>query len=286
MALLAAAVLLGSGSPAGAKDDDDHGNQAEHALERAHDNQEHRSRRRVPVVEAKGTVASVNATAGMFELQVSESNEPALRAKKVTVQLSPEAYVSINDRKTTLADVKVGDSGKVTGLLVGATGQLTAYKARFGRIAPAPSHVKGPVAASFATSFTLTVNGLPVVLQLGTPSIVTLNGQPATLADVRVGDKGEATAVAGVAFVARFTRALPPTPAPTKLEGTVTSVSPLVMSAKGLNVPVQVATPSIVSLNDAPATLAEVQVGDRGTVVGIADPSGGLVAFHLAFRRP
>ncbi|MCU1375488.1 MAG: hypothetical protein JWO68_2774 [Actinomycetia bacterium] len=274
VALLAGTLLLGATAPAvlakdgGNKDRD----RAEHAQDR-----DEKARRRAGT-ELKGAVATVDTTAGTFELQVSAT-------KRVTVKPAPEAYLTVNDRKTTLTDLRAGDAGKVTGLLDSATGRLTAYLLQFTRTAPAPAQVKGPVAAVTATTFTLTVKGLPVLLQPGTPSILTLNGQPTTLADVHVGDKGEATAVAGVAYVARFTRALPPTPTATKLEGTVTSVSPLVLFAKGMSVPVQVATPSIVALNDAPATLAEVHVGDRCTVVGLASP-GGLTAFYLAFRRP
>jgi hypothetical protein len=284
-AFVAAALLLGSGTAAGAKDNDDHGDRAQHELENARKGQERRTHRTPAVAQAKGTVASVDATARSFDLQVTEANQAALRGKRVTVQLASESYVSINDRKTTLADVKVGDSGKVTGLVDATTGRMTAYVARFSRIAPAPAQVKGPVTAVAAASFTVTVNGQPVALQLGTPSIVTLNGQPATLTDVHIGDKAEATTVTGVAYVARFSRSLPPSPAPVRVEGTVTSASPLVVLAKGMSVPVQLATPSVVSLNDAPATSADVHVGDSCIVAGIANPSGGLTAFHLACRR-
>ncbi|MCU1487270.1 MAG: hypothetical protein JWN67_4016 [Actinomycetia bacterium] len=283
-ALVAAALLLGSGTAAVAKDGNDDGkasDRAQHAMEQA---REHR-KRRPAVAEIKGAVVAVTTTSRTFQVQVTDGNQPALKGTKVTVQLAPEAYLTLNDRKTTIADIKVGDSAKVTGLPDAATGPFTAYLVRFGRTAPAPIQVKGPVAAVSASGVTITVNALPVVLQLGTPSIVTLNGQPAALADVHVGDKAEATTVSGIAYVVRLTRPMPATPGPKRIDGTVLTASPLVLVVKGVNVPVVLATPSLTSLQDAPATLADIHVADRCTAVGIANPAGGITAYQLACLR-
>ena len=281
-ALLAATLLLGTGT-AVAKDGDDKADQRAHqALEQAR-----KHHRTTPAItEVRGSVATVAPATRTFELNVTDGNQPTLKGKKVTVKLAPEAYLTLNDKKTTIADIKVGDSARVTGLLDAASGPITAYLVRFGRTAPAPTQVKGTVASVSTTGFSLTVGTSTVALVLGTPSIVTLNGQAATLADIHVGDKGEATVVSGVAYVARFTRALPPTPGPTRVEGTVTSISPLTLFAAGLSVPIQMATPSLVSVADAPATIADVHIGDRCTAIGIANPAGGLVAYLLACRRP
>jgi hypothetical protein len=284
-ALVAAALLLGSGTAAvaqdGGGDDGKASDRAQHAMEQA---RQHR-KRHPGVAEIKGAVVTVTAASRTLQVQVTDGNQPTLKGTKVTVQLAPEAYLTLNDRKTTLADVKVGDVAKVTGLPDVGTGPFTAYLVRFGRTAPAPTQVKGPVAAVSATGVTLTVNALPVVLQLGTPSIITLNGQPVALTDVHVGDKAEATTVSGVAYVVRFTRPMPATPGPKRIDGTVLTVSPLVLVVKGVNVPVVLATPSITSLQDAPATLADIHVADRCTAVGIANPAGGITAYQLACLR-
>lgn len=208
---LTLALLAGSGVPAAAdtpgRNDDKARQEAHRSLEDARKAQEKRGRKGPVTAEVKGTVTAVAAAARTFTLKVTHANQAALRGQTVGITLAPKGFVSVNDRKATLADVKVGDAAKVQGV-TGADGKVTAYVVQLTRRAPVP---------------------------------------------VRV-------------------------------EGTVVTVDPLVVFAKGMNTPIQVATPSIITLNDAPATLAEIKPGDRCSALGIPTPTG-LVAFHLAFIR-
>src|SRR5258705_289497 len=80
------------------------------------------------------------------------------------------------------------------------------------------AEIEGMVATVGATAstFVVTYKGQGVPLSLGSVSLLSLNDQPVTLADIKVGDKADVTAVAEagtgrlVAYVARFKRATPP----------------------------------------------------------------------------
>lgn len=261
-----------------------------------------RSGFRVQVLEAKGTVTAVTPAAGTFELAVGEANLGSLRGTRATFTMAPQGFVGLGETQATLADIHVGDRGKITGLTDPSTGKPVAYIALFTRplpAPPAPARLAGPVATLDATlgTFSLTVGGssTPTAFTLGSPSIVTLNNQAATLADVKAGDRGEVTAVPDastgrlVAYVAKFTRKLPPAPAPVRVEGIVASTSPstnsFALTVKGLTGTVTMASPSIIVLNNQAATLADVHVNDRATVTGIANSSGNLVAFLVSFSR-
>ena len=65
-------------------------------------------------------------------------------------------------------------------------------------------------------------------------------------------------------------------------EGKVVTVSPLVLSVKGVNTTITVASPALIARNDAPSTLADVKVGDRASVTAIRDATT-VTAFLLAF---
>ena len=296
--LVATALVVGAGTTVATADQaHDRGQQqAQQALEKARKAAE-KARRTPAVVEAKGTVAAVNVAAKTFDLNVKESNTASLRGKKVTFSLANPAFVSLNDRVATLADIKVGDSGKVTGLVDAATGRVVAYLARFSRPAPSLTQVKGTVASvnAAAGTFTVTVPGTTATataVKLGTPSIVSLNNQPATLASILVSDKVEATGVVDatgtfVAYVAKFTRPVPVAASPQKLGGTVASVSTtgfVLITDSGVKT-ITLAVPALITLNDVVATLADIHVGDKATASVITNSTGGLVAYFVVVRR-
>lgn len=209
--VLTLALVAASGVPAAA---DDRGRNADKARQEAHRSleearkaQEKRGRQGPVRAELKGTVSAVAPAVQTFSLKVSSANQAGLRGQTIRITLARTGFVTVNDRRATLADAKVGDAAQVQGI-TGADGKVTAYVVRLGRRAPVPQRV----------------------------------------------------------------------------EGTVVTTDPLVLFAKGMNTPIQVATPSIITLNDAPATLAEIRPGDRCSALGIPTPTG-LVAFHLAFIR-
>jgi hypothetical protein len=274
--------------------------QAQQALENARKAIERRTRRLPAIVEAQGAVSALNPTARTFELNVSQANQAALRAKKVTMYLGTPSFVSLNGRIASLANIRVGDQGKVTGMVDPANGHVMAYLARFSRPAPAPVRVKGAVAwvlpAGGTFGLTVAPGGQTATMFVGTPSVITLNGQTATLADVRVGDGAQVTAVveAGtgrlVVYVATFTRSAPPAPHATEVKGVVASVNPavpsMVVTVKGRATTVLVASPALVTLNGLTViTLAEVRVNDAVVATGVVNTGGTLVAYFLAVKR-
>jgi hypothetical protein len=305
VAVLAAAVVVGLGAPSAFADDDRRQDKrdevraanseqsAQRALDRARKAQD--KRRRVPaIVEAKGTVVTVNPTAKTLEVNVAQANLAGLRGKKITMAVAAEAYLVLNGRTATLADLRAGDRANVRGLQ-DSTGKVTVFIGRFNRPAPAPASAKGTVASVTPASgtFTLTTPGGTASVMLGTPSIVTLNNLPATLAEIRVGDKGEAIGVTSpsgalVAYVASFTRPAPASSTPVRLKGTVASVTPasnsLVVTVNGIPVTLTMASPALISVNDVVATLADVRVGDKVTATAL-NTGTGLVAFFLAATR-
>jgi hypothetical protein len=239
-------------------------------------------------------VATVNATAKTLEVNVTQANVAGLRGKKVTMAVATEAYLVLNGRSVTLADLRTGDKAGVHGLQ-DSTGKVTVFIGRFTRPAPAPTTAKGTVATVTPASntFTLTTPGGTASVMLGTPSVVTLNNLPATLAEIRVGDKGEAVGVTGpggalVAYVASFTRPATAGSVPVRVKGTVTAVTPasnsVVVTTNGIPVTLTLASPSLVTVNELVATLADVRVGDKASATAL-NTGTGLVAFFLAATR-
>lgn len=168
---------------------------------------------------------------------------------------------------------------------------------RRGRRGPVVAEVKGTVTAVAATARTFSLKvtqanqsalrGQTVRITLAPAGHVSVNNRPATLADAKVGDGAAVQGVTGAdgkvtAYVVRLSRRAP---VPARITGTVVTTDPLVLFAKGMNTPIQMATPSIVTLDDAPAAVADLQPGDTCTAAAIPT-STGLVAFHLACIRP
>lgn len=168
---------------------------------------------------------------------------------------------------------------------------------RRGRRGPVAAEVKGTVTAvaAAAKTFSLKVTqanqaalrGQTIRITLAPAGHVSVNNRPATLADAKVGDGAAVQGVTGAdgkvtAYVVRLSRRAP---VPARITGTVVTTDPLVLFAKGMNTPIQMATPSIVTLDDTAAAVADLRPGDTCTATAIPT-STGLVAFHLACIRP
>lgn len=252
------------------------------------------------IVEARGAVAAVDAAAGTFDVTVTEANQSSLRGTRTTVRLGSPSYVALDGRTATLADVHVGDKAKVTGLF-DATPRLVAYVAAFTRPAlppPAPARLQGPIVSvdPAAGSFVATIGGQPLTMFLGNPSLVTVNGQPATIADLRPADKVDATVLPDatarpIAYVVKASRPIPPASG-SRIQGVVTAVTPatgsLTIGVGGQRLPVvvTVANPAIVNLNKVAATLADAHLGDRAEVTAIPGAGGVPVAYLVVLSRP
>jgi hypothetical protein len=290
------------------KQDDNQRRSAEQAKQRARrsmeDDRKSAKRQGRPVfsTDARGTVATVDATARTLDVNVTDSNNASMRGVLVRFVLAGQGFVSLGDRQVGLGDLRAGDTGKITGLSENDTHRNVAYLVDLSRPVPkppAPARVVGSVATvdSAAGTLTVTAGSAPLTLALGSPSIITLNNQAATLADLRANDRAEITAVpdsAGrlVAYVVKASRPLPPAPAPApvRVQGVVASINASAGSftmtpRNGLTGTVTMASPAVISLNDAAATLADVRVNDMVTVTGIPNSSGTLVAYFASFKR-
>ena len=132
------------------------------------------------------------------------------------------------------------------------------------------------------------LDGRKLFVGVGARTAVTVNGSPATLADLRPGFVVAFTARAnGMALTLRASNPSGGA-ASTPKAGTVQSVSAdavVVTGPNGGTVTIAVAPRTKVVLNGSPVTIGEIAAGDRLVKVG-GNASGQRPAHVLRFRRP
>ncbi|HWI51657.1 MAG TPA: S-layer homology domain-containing protein [Symbiobacteriaceae bacterium] len=211
--------------------------------------------------EVKGTVKSVDAAHGSFVLTVGDKDR--------TLTLAEEASIFIDSAEKALADLKAGM--RVEAKLNG-DGKVIYVEAKSAVSAPQETVVNGSVTQLVAA----TPSALALVsidnaaYPLSPKAVMTLNGQAATFADLKVGDTVKATTKLGLVIKLEATRS---TPVQT-VSGTVVGVTPATTSALAkltlavasngatTNSEYIVAANAVVKINGQTAQLAGLRVTD------------------------
>jgi len=208
--------------------------------------------------EVEGKVTAVDATAGTISIDPEHGAAVALHTDSTT-------RISRNGAAATLADIKVGDSAEAR---YDATTLLASrIDARSERPQPL-AEVEGKVTAVGASSVTITPeHGGPVALKVDATTKFFLRGTPATLADVKVGQRAHAS-YDRTTLLAAVVRVQNDNPQPTTaaIEGSVTAVSATsitIAPEHGNPVTLTVDSSTSITVHGHAATAADIKVGDR-----------------------
>lgn len=225
-----------------------------------------------PSAEVKGTVASVDPSLGTLTVT------PYSGTGDVTVQVDAYTVIKRDDWPITLADIQIGDRVEVK---YSPTTSI-AIKIEVKSSVPPPhdpglAELKGTISAVDVVSSSVTVaasnGGAPVTVVVDSTTYIKRNERPATLSDLQVGDRAEVkydpTTMLAVKIEAKSPTVPPPVPGLAKVEGTISGVdlvgSSVTITPKrgGAPVTLVVDTNTYIKRNGTPATLADLQLGDK-----------------------
>jgi len=208
----------------------------------------------------------------------------AVGASSITVsgiEVDTDANTRIEDREDeplALADLKIGDVVRVEGTLQ-AGGKVLAREIE--RLAPPGLNealLRGMVTSVDASRATFTVSGLTVSTDASTKLVGI-----ATLADLKVGDRVlvQGTLQPDGSVKARLVVKRPAAPAvrdEVEIEGAITSITaPDRFQVAGKTVVTNSST-RLEGEHDMPLTFADLKVGDRVEVEGVAQADGTILA--------
>ncbi len=216
------------------------------------------------------------------------------------VTVGPDATVTRNGERTTLAAFQVGDWAAAA---VGPDGVAVAITAQ---THVEHTGVEGDITAINLDTARVTIqghDGAPVEVTVGPDTVLIRNREHVTLAAFRVGDRAHASVDSqGVALVL----AAESHAEPTHVEGGVTAINldasrVTIQTPNGAMIDVTVGPDTTLIRNGQPATLADFQVGDRaratvgdhGVALELAAEShvepthveGGITAINLDTSR-
>ncbi len=198
------------------------------------------------------------------------------------VQVDTDATTRFGDREAplTLADLKTGDLVRVEGALQAGGKVLAREIERAAAGASSEALLRGTVDSLDAASAKLVVSGLTVKTD-GSTRFVGVSG----LADLKAGDRVavQGTLQSGGSVLARLVVKLPvapPATAEVEAEGPITSITPPDrLEVAGKTVVVDASTRF--GEHDRPMTFADLKVGDRIEVEGVAQADGTILAREI-----
>ncbi len=206
--------------------------------------------------EIHGTIAAVDTVAKTLTIT------PQLGGANVVINIGPSTVILRNLAPVTLADLLVGE--KVEAKYDSATMIASLVKSE-----TEDGELKGTIAAVDTVAKTVTIlpqlGGANVVINIGPSTVILRNLAPATLADLLVGDKVETKY-----DLATMTASLVKTEMENgELKGTISAVNTVANTVTitpklgGADVVINIAPSTVILRNLAPATLANLVVGDK-----------------------
>jgi hypothetical protein len=206
--------------------------------------------------ELKGTIAAVDTVASTVTVT------PKNGGTDITLNVDASTMIKRDGKPATLADLQPGDI--VEAKYDPATMLASRIQAKVKK-----SEIHGIISAVDTTANTFTVTpkkgGTDVTLNVDASTMIKRNGKPATLADLQLGDKVEAKYYSSsmLAIKVEARRNL------VNLNGTITAVdttaNTVTVTPKkgGADIVLKVDASTIIKRYGAPATLADLLVGDK-----------------------
>jgi hypothetical protein len=230
-------------------------------------------RARLNAVQVIGTISAVDATAGTVSIT------PKKGGPDVMVKVDSTTMITRNRLTATLADLQMGD--RVVARYDFAT--MLALKINASVML---AHVEGTISIVDTSGSTVSITpkqgGPDVMLKVDSTTMIKRNHQPAALADLQVGDSVEARYNPGSMLAVVIDVETGKKSDLTALMGKISIVDTtgntvsITPSQGGPDVMLKVDSTTKIELNDKPATLADLKVGDM--VNTRYDPSSMLAA--------
>jgi hypothetical protein len=203
--------------------------------------------------EVKGTVKSVDSANNSFVVTAGD--------KDVSLIMANNASIFIDKAEKDLVDLKAGMKVEVK---LNSDGKVVYVEAKTEAATPAPAITGAITALTASTPTNLALVSIAnVAYPLSPSAAITLNGQAATFADLRVGDTVKATANLGLVVKLEVQRAA------TTVSGTVAAVTAATQTALA-KVSLSVTTNGTTTTADYPVA-ANVVVKLNGQAVQLAD---------------
>lgn len=212
----------------------------------------------------KGIIAAVDVAAGTVSIT------PKQGGAAVTLSVDATTWIKRDGMPATLADLQVGDRVKAK------YNPFTMLASKIDAKSAVPfafPEVEGTLTAVGASSITIAPEkgGAEVTLSVDASTVIRRNKMPATLADLQVGDKVEArydpATMIAVKIEAKSVVAGPPPTGLAKVEGRLTAVGAssvtIAPEKGGPEVTLNVDASTFIERDHMPATLADLQVGDK-----------------------
>ncbi|MBI3650216.1 MAG: hypothetical protein HY231_04140 [Acidobacteria bacterium] len=214
-------------------------------------------------VRVEGVIEGVDTAASMLTILPRQGSA-------VTLHVSPNTQITLDGRPASLADLARGFSA-------GALYNDTNFEAL--RItAEGLAEVRGIVRDVGADSLTIATGDKVLTLTVTSSTTLSLNGRPATLADLKRGYQVAASYFAATSVAARIiaTSSAEVAGHIRSLEGTVITITPLVA---GDAVQLSISPSTTITLNGQPASADQLRVG---MAVRATYDSASLVATQIA----
>ena len=227
------------------------------------------------VKEVEGIVTEISDTS--MTVQPHQGGDP------VIIAITPDTVVRFAERQTNVDTIRVGSKVEVKTLL-DANGVLTALFVEVHN----PNdldEIKGVVTAVGTDSITVdTGTGDPVVITVNGDTIVRVNGQTASLSDVKVGDKVEVDATSdGTTFTAVRINVENDDERFTEVKGSVTTLTGSVLTVQTKNGPVDVSLTSSTTFRGG--SVADLTPGTEVEITAKRNSDDSLEALNVEIEE-
>ena len=228
------------------------------------------------VKEVEGIVTEVSDTS--ITVQPHQGGDP------IVIALTPDTVVRFAERQTNTDTIRVGSKVEVKTLL-DANGVLTALFIEVQNPKDL-DEIKGTVTAVGTDSITVdTGTGDPVVINVNGDTLVRVNGQTASLTDVKVGDKVEVTTTSdGTTLTAVRINVENDDERFTEVEGSITNVAGSVVTVQTKKGPVDVSITSSTTFRGG--SVSDLATGVNVEITAKRNSDGSLEALNVEIQKP
>jgi hypothetical protein len=224
----------------------------------------------------RGMVVALNHLTNVMTIQKSNGS-------KVALGFSSSTALKIHGHSAAITNLHVGD--KVSMNFTPLSGSSISGEATDGQDNPGSAELEGTISAVDTTASTVTVatdeGGSTVTLNVDTTTVITLNGAPATLADLAFGDKIHAKYDSTTMLASSIEAETDVQES--EVEGTISAIDTTLGTVSitpeegGADVVLTVDTTTAIMLDDNPAALTDLQVGFQAEAK--YDPTSMVASF-------
>ncbi|MBI5951397.1 MAG: hypothetical protein HY865_07050 [Chloroflexi bacterium] len=206
--------------------------------------------------ELKGIITALDSAAGTVTVTRQDNTT-------VTVTVDASTLIKRNKKAATLADLQLGDKVEVKYNAVTLLASKIEAKLNL-------SELKGIITALDSAASTVTVtrkDGTTVTVTVDVNTLIKRNGKLATFADLQLGDKVEAKYNAVTLVASKIEAKLNLSELKGVISALDSAASIVTVTRKdGTTVTVTVDASALIKRNGKPATLADLQLGDKAEV--------------------